>query len=892
MPELAHLDLNAIILDTIASLVVVVDRHGRIVRFNRACERLTGYTFDEVRGRNAIILFVPPEERGWVAEQFSHLVNGETPVELENDWLTKDGRRRRIVWSNAITRSEVDGRVDYVFATGTDVTHRRIAEAAAHSASEALRASEARFRRIFESELLGMIYSSTDGRIHDANDAFLRMVGYSRADLEAGRLRWRDMTPPEYVAGDEQAIRQLLETGRCNPFEKEYFRRDGTRVPVLIAAAEFDMARGVGTAFVMDITDRRNAERALLDANEALRASDGRLRQMFETNAVGMAVCHVQGPIVEANEAFLSLTGYSREDLRAGRINWSALTPSEYAPLDHAARDALLKRGTCMPYEKEYVRKDGSRVPVMIAGYGFDAATGLCPTIVLDLSDRRRAEEAERSALLRLRMVLEASRIAVWEWDPSTDRTFVAGDMSETYGVAAPEADELLNYVHPDDRNIVVSTIRRALTEDGPVECEFRALRPGGQVRWVRDVCRRRLDADGRATLTGVSIDVTDQRQAERARAESETRFRQMIENSPDIMFYQDTDLRIVWVSKVEPPLTPADVLGQTDEIFLGRTEHLRQAEIKRRVMETGVGERVETVAHVEGRGLIHLEIALERWQDADGKLRGIAGYARDITDRKHAEQQMRSLNESLEQRVAERTALIVQANDDLRRLAEHNRLLAREVEHRVRNNLASLLALVNVMADRAPDVRTFSRAMEGRLTAMAHTHRLLAESSWRPLDLRALVESALAAMRHLAPCDNAADANGPPVPLPARHALPLMMVLAEWYTNSCKYGAHSAPGGRVEITWEVGCEEGRGDDQSAGMQCGAKSPGVKLTWTETGGPPIREPGSPSIGTDLVRGFVTRELAGTCELSYPREGACHVIRFCPDPSAGEDGTQT
>jgi PAS domain S-box-containing protein len=879
IPATSQTDLNAVILDTITSLVVVLDRAGRIVRFNRACERSTGYTFEEVRGRNVVLLFSAPEDRSWVAEQFARLVNGEAPVEVEHDWITKEGRRRRIVWTNAVMRASgaADGAVEHVIATGVDVTHRRIAEAAALAASDALRASEQRFRRIFNSELLGMIIAHVDGRILDANGALLRMLGYARADVEAGRLKWSDLTPPEYRDIDARAVRQLVETGQCEPFEKEYLRKDGGRVPVLIAATEFDAATGVGAAFVLDITDRRNAERALVEANEALRASDARLRRMFESNVVGMIVSDIDGGILEANEAFLRTVGYTREDLLAGRLRWDEMTPPDQAEADARSVRELLERGACQPFEKEYYRKDGTRVPVMLAPYAFDRESRLCPVFVLDLSDRRRAEEAERSALLRLRMVLEASGIAVWEWDPATDRSFVAGDMTDTYGVPAPDADELLNYVHPEDRDVVVSTVRRALTEDGPVECEFRAVRPDGQERWVRDVCRRRLDAEGKATLTGVSIDVTEQRQAERARAESETRFRQMIENSPDSMFYQDTDLRIVWVSKVEAPLTLADVLGQSDEIFLGRTEHLRQAAIKRRVMETGVGERVETVAHVEGRGVMHLEVALERWQDADGKLRGIAGYARDITERKAAEQQMRALNESLEQRVAERTALLTQANDDLRKLAEHNRRLAREVEHRVRNNLASLLALVDVMADRAPDVRAFSRAMEGRLTAMAHTHRLLAESSWRPLDLKALVESALDAMRHLAPFDIPALATGPSVALSAKYALPLMMVLAEWYTNSCKYGAHSAPGGRVEISWEL-------EPAQPPPSC----PRLTLRWTETGGPPVRTPGPPSIGTELVQGFVTRELAGTCELSYPPEGARHLIRFCPQPPQSVD----
>ena len=128
-------------------------------------------------------------------------------------------------------------------------------------ARAAARASETRLRRLSDAGLLGVIYWNTAGQITDANDKFLQLVGYTRADLTAGRIDWRNLTPPEYRPIDEQALVELTTTGvNRQPFEKEYLRRDGTRLPILIACAMLDDARTHGIAFVLDITDRKASE--------------------------------------------------------------------------------------------------------------------------------------------------------------------------------------------------------------------------------------------------------------------------------------------------------------------------------------------------------------------------------------------------------------------------------------------------------------------------------------------------------------------------------------------------------------------------------------------------------------------------------------------------------
>jgi PAS domain S-box-containing protein len=121
---------------------------------------------------------------------------------------------------------------------------------------------EAKIRRLVDSNIIGIFIWHADGRIIDANEAYLRIIGYHRSDLIAGRLSWRDLTPPEWRGADDYRVAQLEMTGTAQPYEKEYFRKDGGRVPVLVGAATFEGRSDEGVGFVLDLTDRKSAERA------------------------------------------------------------------------------------------------------------------------------------------------------------------------------------------------------------------------------------------------------------------------------------------------------------------------------------------------------------------------------------------------------------------------------------------------------------------------------------------------------------------------------------------------------------------------------------------------------------------------------------------------------
>jgi PAS domain S-box-containing protein len=166
----------------------------------------------------------------------------------------------------------------YVFTSGRMAVLKLLASEAAMSLANTrlyndLQKREARVRRLVDSNIIGIFIWCFDGRLVDANDAFLRIVGYSREDFVTGGLHWKDLTPVEWRDEDNRRASELRMTGVSHPYEKEYFRKDGGRVPVLVGAALFEENGDEGVAFVVDLTDQKKAD-------EAARESEERYRQV------------------------------------------------------------------------------------------------------------------------------------------------------------------------------------------------------------------------------------------------------------------------------------------------------------------------------------------------------------------------------------------------------------------------------------------------------------------------------------------------------------------------------------------------------------------------------------------------------------------------------------
>jgi PAS domain S-box-containing protein len=170
---------------------------------------------------------------------------------------------------------------------------------------------EAKMRRLVDANIIGIFIWESTGRIIEANDAFLRMVGQDREDLVAGRLRWTDLTPPEWHTRHEQVwTPEIKLTGSLQPYEKEYFRKDGSRVPVLVGAAGFDEPANQGVSFVLDLTKRKRAE-------AEARESEGRYR------AVQMELAHANR-VATMGQLSASIAHEVRQPIAATATNAAA----------------------------------------------------------------------------------------------------------------------------------------------------------------------------------------------------------------------------------------------------------------------------------------------------------------------------------------------------------------------------------------------------------------------------------------------------------------------------------------------------------------------------------------------------------------------------------------
>src|SRR5499426_2994527 len=158
---------------------------------------------------------------------------------------------------------------------------------------ELARGLAAKVRRLVEADVVGIVMWNLEGAITAANEAFLHMVQYAREDIASGRVRWTDLTPAEWRGRDERAVAELQASGVFQPFEKEYFRKDGSRVPVLLGGALFEGSENEGVAFVLDLTEQRRAQEGLRASERSLRQAQAELAHVNRVTAMGQLAASI-----------------------------------------------------------------------------------------------------------------------------------------------------------------------------------------------------------------------------------------------------------------------------------------------------------------------------------------------------------------------------------------------------------------------------------------------------------------------------------------------------------------------------------------------------------------------------------------------------------------------
>jgi PAS domain S-box-containing protein len=244
--------------DSIPQLAWIAHADGHIFWYNRRWYAYTGSTPEQMEGWGWQSVHDPVELPRVLKEWMSSIETGavfDGIVRLRGE----DGVLRPFLTLVMPLRDE-QGKVVRWFGTNTDITERQ-------KIVDRLRASDERFRRLYDSDVVGIVCMNSE-KIFEANDLFLKMLGYSREDLVAGRLRWRDLTAAEHREGYERVFEKVLSAGSCKPFEKELIHRDGRRVPILVGATLLDGDPAQCLCLVVDLTERKRLERKVLEAQK------------------------------------------------------------------------------------------------------------------------------------------------------------------------------------------------------------------------------------------------------------------------------------------------------------------------------------------------------------------------------------------------------------------------------------------------------------------------------------------------------------------------------------------------------------------------------------------------------------------------------------------------
>jgi PAS domain S-box-containing protein len=773
-------ELLSAILDTVGALVVVLDPRGRIVGFNQACERTTGYSAEEVLSQCFWDLLLTPEEVEPVKAVFSELRAGAFPNEYENFWVTKEGDCRLITWSNTALLNG-DGEVAYVIGTGIDITERRQAE-------EAVRESEEHFRDLYENAPNVYFSVGVDGRIRRCNRRVVQLLGYAAEEL-VGRPVLDVYANTLHGREKAEKVLQRFRAGEIvRDEELQMQKADGTPVWISLTVNVVPDAQGrvvESRSMIVDITDRKQAD-------EALREQLRRNEQMLQTTMDGYILADTEGKLTDVNPAYCEMIGYSREELL--RMNIHQLEV-QLPPEEIEQRIEQMVREGAARFETKHKREDG-RVIDLEVSYTImqPEAEPLVAAFVRDITDRKRAKEALTRSEERYALAERAANVGSWDWDTRTGDLHWSDQIESMFGFAHGEFggtyQAFLQCVHPEDRQHVVDAVNASVEGGADYAIEHRIVWPDGTVRWVSEAGDVIRDESGRALrMLGVVQDITERKQAEEQIRQQNEFLTSVLESVTHPLYVVDVaDHSVTMANSAAFSGSPPEH-ATCYALFHGRSRPCVETGQECPIEEIKRTKKPVTAEHihhdVDGDRRI-TEVRGYPLLDDEGEVTAVIEYCLDVTERKQMEKALRAAKDAAEEA----------RREEQRRRREADR--RRQIAERLADVLAALNSnqpldqVLDYIAEQASELLNAQAVAICRLRGDAETFSVEAarclphnpvSGAGLPAGVEALVRAV--ALRHaVAVPDLAADptelAPGAEQPVPdERDAKPFRALLA-----------------------------------------------------------------------------------------------------------------
>ncbi|MEO5930249.1 MAG: PAS domain S-box protein [Candidatus Kapaibacterium sp.] len=504
-------DFIASVLNTVGALVLVFDHDMNIVRFNRACEDISGYRFEEVVGRNVIDLLVPPDERESLASDFSRLKHGEVPRTRENHWLTRTGERKLILWTNSALYDS-DGGVAFGIGTGIDITAQRAAE-------RGLRDSERMFQTFMDNSPVITYLKDRQGRYRFANREFCRIFDLRLEDV-IGRADYQ-LFPRDVAEGLAASDAEVRASGGTITGIDSTEHNGNLHHWITI---KFPVVNAVGEIMLggesIDITARTLAEVSLRKSEE---------RFQLATRATNDAIWDwdLQENTLWWNASVQKLFGYQPDEIVPDLKWWrTRLHPEDRKRVESGLQAAIAERRQFWDDEHRILRGDGRWAYVLNRGYLMFDSEGKPVRIIgaiTDLTQRKEMEDALRTSEERYRHIVETANEGIWLIDPKARVSFANARMAEMLGYPVAEiiGCSIYDFIDPEWQAIGREHYAKRLT-GVQEQYDFQFIRHDGSHLWV--IISAGPIYDSKGALTGslaMITDITERKNAEDALREA-----------------------------------------------------------------------------------------------------------------------------------------------------------------------------------------------------------------------------------------------------------------------------------------------------------------------------------------------------------------------------------